>query len=561
MRRIVWGIGIVFAVAVLPALGQGPSSSDLPYDIKFDPDRDLERVPGEGFRIKVRFSITRVSDNNNDVGMTYKVVVEEDGQRVAEEDVARPTPNEDLSTILAVDISGSMSQAGRMEQARNAANVFFQKLPRRADCGLILFDHEIRMELPPSQDRRPLRREIENARPLGGTAYLDACARAIELLNRPGNAGRAKAVVVMTDGVDLNSTRSVEEVIKLAEQRKVRVYTVGIGEPGRQEPITSVLVLDRSGSMEAPADEGDKTPKITALRGAAKRFIQTMSKSARTTLLPFGSDVETPGNFTNNKVLLFQNLSLVRPSGETALFDAVYAGLETLGAGRPKGKRAVVALTDGIDNSSRRRVEEVLARAKEMKVPLYMLGFGRSGELDETVMKRMAKESGGEYYHARNEKSLLEIFESLSTLLHDDGVNEEELRRLSLATRGEYYPAKNVSKLDLVLEKVTQSIQKKDYTITFKSRRPKADGTFRHIVLKLVRRTGESAANLAGGQIQPAGGGSEEIVTQTGGGLKVHGLVVAEMSPLVYLTLAVVLGLLLGLPEGLRRLRGKAPQT
>jgi VWFA-related protein len=319
-----------------------------------------------------------------------------------------------------------------------------------------------------------------------------------------------------------------------------------------------VLVLDRSGSMEAPADDADKTPKITALRGAARRFIQTMSKSARTTLLPFGSDVETPAPFSNNKVLLTQNLNLVRPSGETALFDAVYAGLETLEAGRPKGKRAVVALTDGIDNSSRRRVEEVLARAKEMKVPLYMLGFGRSGEIDEAVMKRLAKESGGEYYHAKNEKSLMEIFESLSTLLHDDGVNEEELRRLSLATRGEYYPAKDVSQLRFVLEKVTQSIQKKEYSIIFDSHRPKADGTFRHIVVKLVRRTGEPAANVAGGQFQAGGAGGEETVTSAGGGLKVHGLVVAEMSPLVYLTLMLVLGALLGLPEGLRRLRGKA---
>jgi len=333
---------------------------------------------------------------------------------------------------------------------------------------------------------------------------------------------------------------------------------VGIGEPGRQKPISSVLVLDRSGSMEAPADDNDKTPKITALRVAARRFVETMSRSAKTTLLPFGSDVETPGPFTDNKVLLTQNLNLVRPSGETALFDAVYAGLETLEAARPKGKRAVVAMTDGIDNSSRRRADEVIARAKDAKVPLYMLGFGRTKEIDATVMKRMAKETGGEYYHAKNEKSLLEIFENLSTLLHDDGVNEEELRKLARSTRGEYYPAKDVNQLRFVLEQVTQNIQKKDYEVTFTSSRPKADGTFRHIVLKLVSRNGEAAANVAGGGGLTGGtGGGEVVLAQKGGGLKVHGLVVAEMSPLVYLMLMLVLGALLGLPEVLRRLRGK----
>jgi VWFA-related protein len=560
MRRILLGMTLLFALAALPALGQAPAGGDVPYLLEFDPDRDLSREPGEGFRVKVRFTITRVSEKNDDANMTYKVVVEEDGQRVAEEDVARPTPNEDLSAILAMDISGSMSQSNRMDQARRAANVFFEKLPLKADCGLILFDHEMRVVMKPDSNRAPLRQQIANAQPLGGTAYLDACAKAIELLNQPG---REKAVVVMTDGVDLNSGRTVEEVIRLAERQKVRVYTVGIGEPGREEPITSVLVLDRSGSMEAPADDNDKTSKISALRFAARRFIETMSKAkaARTTLLPFGSDVETPGNFTDNKVLLIQNLNQVRPSGETALFDAVYSGLETLEAGRPHGKRAVVALTDGVDNSSRRRVEEVIGRAKETKVPLYMLGFGRKGELDEAVMKRMAKESGGEYYHAKNEKSLLEIFENLSTLLHDDGVNEKELRQLALATRGEYYPAKDVRQLRFVLEKVSQSIQKKEYTITFTSNRPWADGTSRHIVVKLIRRTGEAAANVVGGKMQAVGGPGEVTLSQTGGGLKVHGLVVAEMSPLVYLMLILVLGALLALPQRLRKLRGKTAQS
>jgi VWFA-related protein len=552
MRRILLGIALLLNCAVLPAIAQ-PTTAGVTYRLDFDPDRDLTRVPGEGFQINVRFSITRVSDQVDDADKTYKVVVEEEGVPVKELDVPRPT-TEDLSVILAVDTSGSMSQHGRMDQARRAANVFFEKLPTKADCGLILFDHEMRVVLPPTLSRAPLRQAIKIAQPIGGTAYFDACYKAVQMLTQPG---REKAVVVMTDGVDLNSTNTIEDVIKLAEQQRVRIYTVGIGEPGKQEPITSVLVLDRSGSMEAPADDNDTTPKIAALRVAARRFIQTMSASARTTLLPFGSDVETPAPFSNNKILLTQNLNRVRPSGETALFDATYAALGTLEAGRPKGKRAVVALTDGIDNSSRRRVEEVIARAKEMKVPLYMLGFGRSGEIDANVMKRMAKETGGEYFHARNEKSLLEIFESLSTLIHDDGVNEEELRRLALATRGEYYPAKDVSQLRFVLEKVSQSIQKKDYSVTFTSLRPTADGTFRHIVVKLIRRTGELAANVGGGQIQP-GGGNVETLTQTGGGVKVHGLVVAEMSPLVYLTLMIVLGALLGLPEGLRRLRSKA---
>ena len=52
---------------------------------------------------------------------------------------------------------------------------------------------------------------------------------------------------------------------------------------------------------------------------------------------------------------------------KTALFDAVYAAVATLEADGARGKRAVVAMTDGVDNSSRRRVDEVIERAREAK--------------------------------------------------------------------------------------------------------------------------------------------------------------------------------------------------
>ena len=63
--------------------------------------------------------------------------------------------------------------------------------------------------------------------------------------------------------------------------------------------------------------------------------------------------------------------------GETALFDAVFSALATLEAYNPPGKKVVVAMTDGIDNISRRRADEVIERAKDANVALFMLGFGR----------------------------------------------------------------------------------------------------------------------------------------------------------------------------------------
>src|SRR5262249_6172996 len=148
---------------------------------------------------------------------------------------------------------------------KHAAGVFLDRLHAQADCGLILFDHALRPPVPPVGDRSKfaehrvaLRRRILDTEPSGGTAYLDATAEAITLLQRV--KGR-RAVVLLTEGVDLNSRRDLQNVINLAQTAEVPVYTVGVGEPGKREPVTTVLVLDKSGSMRAPANKTERISK------------------------------------------------------------------------------------------------------------------------------------------------------------------------------------------------------------------------------------------------------------------------------------------------------------
>ncbi len=546
MRRA--GTFLVFILIGVPLSAQQKSA--VPYRIDFDSGRDVTIHDGdaktgkEGLYVTVRFTITRSAGAGEPPGTEYKVVIEEDGHRVREEDVPRPTPSEDLSIVLALDTSGSMKEHGRMAQAKSAAGVFLDKLPVKAECGLIFFDHELRQPiLAPALDREPLRKQIHEVEPRGGTAYLDATAKAIEILKK-ARSNQQRAVVLMTDGVDLNSTAGADAVIAQARKDKVHVYTIGIGEPGRSEQVSTVLVLDHSGSMKAPADDEEATPKIEALHRAASRFVNIMPSSGRTTLIPFSSTVGIPGPFSSRRNNLETAIKELRPKGETALFDAVYAAVATLDADGARGKRAVVAMTDGVDNCSRRRVDEVIERAREGKIALYMLGFGRAGELDEKTMRAIAEQTGGKYYHAKNEKALLEIFENLSIQLHDDGIDEAALTKLASETGGQYYPAKNVQDLRFILEQVTQTIQKMEYSITFPSLRQVRDGTARKVTLKLVRHTGETASNLAGGAYQAG----EQVVQEQKAGYQTHGVVVAEMDHFVYLALLSIIGVLIALP-------------
>ena len=197
-----------------------------------------------------------------------------------------------MSVIMALDTSGSMSQkiplkkdkgdkpvfVSRAEMARRASETFLSALPTHAECGLVLFDHEIRKTLPPILKREPILKEIFETEPRGGTAFRDAAYESIKLLAKVPK-GKDRALVLLTDGADVNSDRSLDEVIASANKQHVRIYTIGIGNPGKGDKVNTALVLDRSGSMELPADDNDvNTPKIKALLVAGKAFLRMASE-------------------------------------------------------------------------------------------------------------------------------------------------------------------------------------------------------------------------------------------------------------------------------------------
>src|SRR5262249_26215101 len=132
--------------------------------------------------LTVRFRITGLKEITSDIAKDYKIVIKEDGETVRTVAVPQPRPTETLAVALAMDTSGSMNEGGRIQQARAAASVLFNNLPEQADCGLILFNHQLHVVEKPSKDRLRLQQLILETKPDGGTAYLDATFEAIQML-------------------------------------------------------------------------------------------------------------------------------------------------------------------------------------------------------------------------------------------------------------------------------------------------------------------------------------------------------------------------------------------
>lgn len=164
-------------------------------------------------------------------------------------------------------------------------------------------------------------------------------------------------------------------------------------------PITLGLVIDRSQSMR---------PKGHALSDAVSAILQSSRPDDELFAVDFNDRVSLalPGGrpFTHDGKALEAALTAVRAEGQTALYDGVAEGLQHLQLGHAE-KHALIVVSDGGDNASRRTYADVLALARRSDAVIYaigLLGASPGGEAveeeDAGLLKRLCKETGGVAY-------------------------------------------------------------------------------------------------------------------------------------------------------------------
>ncbi len=520
---------VLFFLLTVFACGQTSLAHSLttapPYRIEQVGAIDASEFP----RVTIRFQIL---DQNGQPARQLPnddIVIFEDHKEVHRLKPMR-LRNQASSVMLAIDTSGSMEQLDKLNQAKRAANNFLKRIDPKTPCGLVLFHHHPYLTSVPTLSRVTLSADIASATARGGTAYFDAIDAALEQLP-PVDPDQKQAIVIMTDGRDVNSSKTLTEIINKARSRKVQVYTLGLGKPGDDSLVRTVLVLDRSGSMR---DDG----KFKNLLKAARRYIELMpSEAADTTIIVFNDRIEfalNPPSFTSDKSKLIDAIERFRAEGETRLYDSIIEALNVLDASQGHTERrmrmSVIALTDGMDNRSiRRRFDEsLIPLARKLHIPVYMLGLGNANDINEWDMKKIAAETGGQYYHIANANQLTDLFEQLSVNLHDQGIDEVSLRQLAHETGGEYFHATEADKLEVLFEQVATSLEN-TYAVSFRSLRDRPDGTGRSVQIRFLE-------------------------TSFSSGYKTHGMITPLSDPGLYFGLLFVMLLLLWLPSLFRRI-------
>ena len=136
--------------------------------------------------------------------------------------VARETLATNL--LLLVDNSASMSRT--MDFVRLAAERLSGALRQRDTVIVAPFNAHVGTITGPTNDGPTITQAISAMHAAGGTAFLDGLREGTRLLE--GLQGR-RAIILITDGYDENSTTTLDEVVSVAQSAQVTVYVVGIG--------------------------------------------------------------------------------------------------------------------------------------------------------------------------------------------------------------------------------------------------------------------------------------------------------------------------------------------
>lgn len=170
-------------------------------------------------------------------------------------------------------------------------------------------------------------------------------------------------------------------------------------------PVTVGLVIDNSGSMG---------PKRADIINAALSFARSSNPRDQMFVVNFNEHVTyglpagTP--FTDRQDQLRSALAAIHTIGETALYDAIASAINHLKHGSCD-KKVLIVISDGGDNASKHSLAQVIAMAKTSDAIIYTIGIfdEQDGDQNPGVLKRFAKETGGESFFPESSKEIESI--------------------------------------------------------------------------------------------------------------------------------------------------------
>jgi tight adherence protein B len=245
---------VLSAIAAPAAFAEGPTKATAPLQVT-----PVGRVPfpDRAYVIDVpsgpAIPASRVQVSENGIGLGEFTFTNLANSKISS------------ATILAIDASDSMRgdpEAGALA----AAKTFVSKRTGNQEVGIVAFNGAVNVLHAPTIDSGQLRSTLATSPPLGyGTRLFDAVNRSLKTL--AASQIKAGSVVLLSDGADIGSTHTLNQVIASARAQKVRVFTVGL-KSGAFNPKTLRTLAAQTGGSYAETSSAAQLESIYAKLGS-----------------------------------------------------------------------------------------------------------------------------------------------------------------------------------------------------------------------------------------------------------------------------------------------------
>jgi VWFA-related protein len=247
------------------------------------------------------------------------------------------------------------------------------------------------------------------------------------------------------------------EVYDNGKKQEITLFDNGL------QPITVVMMLDRSGSM---------IQNFRLVRNAAEQFVGLLMPGDKARIGSFANRIQVdPRGFTSSQRDLIEILrTQLQEPGPTPLWNAVNVGITSLL--HQDGRRVVLVFTDGIDHpmgGNNISFRDVAKNAEEQDVMVFAVGLaGREGQ----PMGRRGGVSGGGFGTFGLPRQ------------DDEPVVDKGLPRIAAMTGGGYYELRSPSNLGTAFKRIADELHKQ-YALAFTPQ--KLDGKTHRIEVRIKR--------------------------------------------------------------------------
>ena len=237
------------------------------------------------------------------------------------------------------------------------------------------------------------------------------------------------------------------DIYEDGRKQTIRYFSSGeeVGPDHPAPPVHLGLLLDVSESM------GDD---IRFTQTAAVKFLNKLLDAVDITFVDFDTEVRVTRYSQADFARLIERIRLQKASGLTALYDAIGVYLD--GAAGQDGRKIMLLYTDGEDTRSAMSFGDLIGLLKASDVTVYAIG-----ELEHLPSS------------AKGQQQLL-------------------LQQIAAATGGRAFFPLSAKELDKEYEKVLAEIRAQ-YTIGYVSTNTRADGAWRNVEVKVVRKDAPGA--------------------------------------------------------------------